>query len=244
MPACHGRRLFRLAGRRCDGVDLMKMPSHNSKLISGAAIMLALWAIFLLSALVISWALDIDSRLSLSGEGARMLKAEAVACSGAEVALHPAVTPGSRNLSGQLDNGASYEARLSGEGGRLNLNWLVAGEDPDRLEILRRFLEIKEIDLHERDTMVDSLLDWVEPNTGLHHLNAPSESDDYHPPHTLLTRIEELKKIAGWSEFTSTPGWEDEFTLNSSGPVAVAWAYSDNLLALPGPTTEVREPIF
>ena len=61
--------------------------------------MLALWAIFLLSALVISWALDIDSRLSLSGEGTRMLKAEAVACSGAEVALHPAVTPGSPNLS-------------------------------------------------------------------------------------------------------------------------------------------------
>src|SRR2546430_12398624 len=238
MPACHGRRLFRLAGRRCDGVDLMKMPSPNSKLISGAAIMLALWAIFLLSALVISWALDIDSRLSLSGEGARMLKAEAVACSGAEVALHPAVTPGSRNLSGQLDNGASYEARLSGEGGRLNLNWLVAGEDPDRLEILRRFLEVKEIDLHERDTMVDALLDWVEPNTGLHHLNAPAESDDYRPAHALLTRIDELKKVAGWSDFTSVPGWDDEFTLNSSGPIDLAWASRDVLFSLPGLTPE------
>src|SRR6266850_6001020 len=216
MPACHGRRLFRLAERRCDDVDLMKMLSSNLKLISGAAIMLALWAIFLLSALVISWALDIDSRLSLSGEGTRMLKAEAVACSGAEVALHPAVTPGSSNLRGELDDGAKYEARLTGEGGRLNLNWLVAGEDPDRLGILRRYLENKGIDLNERETMVDSLLDWVEPNTGLHHLNAPPESDDYHPPHSLLTRIDELKKVAGWSEFTSTPGWEDEFTLNSS----------------------------
>src|SRR5437764_13501523 len=116
---------------------------RSQKLISGAAIMLALWALFLLSALVISWALDIDSRLSLSGDGARMLKAEAVACSGAEVALQPAVNPGSANLSGQLDNGAIYHARLTGEGGRLNLNWLVAGEDPDRLEILRRFLEHK-----------------------------------------------------------------------------------------------------
>ena len=56
---------------------------------AGAAIMLALWALFLLSALVISWALDIDSRLSISGEGTRMLKAEAAACSGAEIALHP-----------------------------------------------------------------------------------------------------------------------------------------------------------
>src|SRR5438876_10877933 len=103
MLLCHGRPLFRLAGRRCDDVDVMKMPSSNSKLISGAAIMLALWAIFLLSALVISWALDIDSRLSLSGEGARMLKAEAVACSGAVVELHRAVSPSSLDLGGQCD---------------------------------------------------------------------------------------------------------------------------------------------
>src|SRR5712671_6618273 len=87
----------------------------------GAAIMLALWALFLLSALIISWALDIDSRLSLSGEGTRMLKAEAAACSGAEVALHPMVNPGSSNLRGQVRNDASYEARLTGEGGRLDI---------------------------------------------------------------------------------------------------------------------------
>jgi len=204
----------------------------------GAAILLALWAIFLLSALVISWALDIDSRLSLSGDGTRMLRAEAVACSGAEVALHPAVQPGSPNLSGQLDNGASYEARLSGEGGRLDLNWLVAGEDPEKLEILRRYLENKGIDLNERDTMVDSLLDWVEPNTGLHRLNAPPESDDYHPPHTLLTQIDELKKVAGWAEFTSGPDWDHDFTVNTRTGVDMTWASRDVLLALPGLTPQ------
>src|SRR5205085_1195142 len=107
----------------------------------GAAIMLALWAIFLLSALIISWALDIDARLAISGEGTRLLKAEAVACSGAEVALHPMVNPGSPNLNGELNDGAKYEARLKGEGGRLDVNWLVAGEDPQKLEILRRYLE-------------------------------------------------------------------------------------------------------
>jgi hypothetical protein len=216
-----------------------KFKIRNSKLISGAAIILALWALFLLSALIISWALDIDSRLSLSGEGTRLLKAEAVACSGAEVALHPAVSPGSSNLSGQLDNGASYEARLTGEGGRLDINWLVAGEDPGKLEILKRYLEKKGIDLNERDTMVDSLLDWVEPNTGLHRLNAPPESDDYHPPHTLLTQIDELKKVAGWAEFTATPGWDDDFTVNTRQGVDLAWASRDVLLALPGMTPEI-----
>ena len=207
--------------------------------IRGAAIMLALWALFLLSALVISWALDIDSRLSISGDSTRMLKAEAVACSGAEVALHPAVTPGSPNLSGELDNGATYQARLTGEGGRLDLNWLVAGEDPEKLEILKRYLENKGVDLNERETMVDSLLDWVEPNTGLHHLNAPPESDDYHPSHTLLTQIDELKKVAGWTDFTATPGWDDDFTVNTRQGVDLAWASRGVLLALPGMTAEI-----
>ena len=195
--------------------------------------MLALWALFLLSALVISWALDIDSRLSISSEGTRMLRAEAAACSGEEVAVHPAVNPGSPNLSGQLDNGASYEARITGEGGRLNLNWLLAGEDPNKLGILRKYLENKGIDLNEREAMVDALLDWVEPNAGLHHLNAPPESDTYHPAHAPLTRVDELKQVAGWSEFTSTPGWEDDFTVNSTGPIDLQWASRDVLLALP-----------
>jgi len=201
--------------------------------------MLSLWALFLLSAMIVSWALDIDSRLTLSGNANRLLEAEAMACSGAEVALHPSIKPGSPNLIGGLGAGKSYEARITGEGGRLNLNWLVAGENPDRLEILRRYLENKGIDLNERDKMVDALLDWVSPNIGLHRLNAPPETDDYHPAHTLLTRIDELKKVAGWAEFTSTPGWDDDFTLNSSGPVDMAWASRDVLLALPGMTPEL-----
>jgi hypothetical protein len=211
----------------------------NSKLVSGAAIMLALWAIFLLSALVISWALDIDARLSISGESTRMLKAEALACSGAEVALNPAVNPGSPSLSGQLDAGGKYEARLMGEAGRLDVNWLVAGEDPQKLEILRRYLENKGIDLNEREAMVDALLDWVSPNVGLHHLNAPPESDDYQPPHALLTQIDELKKVAGWANFTATPGWDDDLTVNSRQGIDLAWASHDVLLALPGMTPEI-----
>ncbi len=203
--------------------------------------MLALWALFLLSALVISWALDINSRLTVSSEGNRMLKAEAVACSGAEVALNPTTKPGSPNLNGQLNNGATYNARITGEGGRLNINWLVAGENPDRLEILRQYLQNKGIDLNERDTMIDSLLDWVEPNVGVHHMNAPAESDDYHPAHALLTRIDEMKKIAGWGEFTATPGWDDDFTVNSSGPVDLAWASHDVLVSLPGFTPEIAD---
>jgi general secretion pathway protein K len=209
----------------------LRNPKSKSR---GAAIMLALWALFLLSAMVISWTLDIDSRLALSGNANRRLEAEAMACSGAEVALNPFIKPGSPNLIRHIGTRKSYEARITGEGGRLNINWIVAGENPDRLEVLRRYLENKGIDLNERDTMMDSLLDWVEPGGGLHRLNAPPESDDYHPAHAPLTRIDELKEVKGWEEFTSSPGWDEDFTVNSTGPIDIAWASRDVLLALPG----------
>jgi len=204
------------------------------KRIRGAALLLSLWALFLLSAMVISWALDIDSRLTLSGNANRVLAAEAMACSGAEIALHPNVQPGSPNLRRQLGDRESYDARIVGEGGRLNLNWLTVGEDPIRVGILRRYLELEGVDLNERDRMIDSLLDWVQPNTGLHRLNAPPETDDYHPAHAPLTSVDELRRIFGWAEFTSRTGWDEDFTTNSSGPIDLAWASRDVLRALPG----------
>jgi Type II secretion system (T2SS), protein K len=207
--------------------------SLNSKFRSGAALMLALWALFMLSAMVISWAVDIQSRLTLSSNENRFLSAEAMACSGADIALHPSISPSSPNLRRKIGNDG-YEARIAGEGGRLNLNWLTAGEDPARLDILRRYLELKGVDLNDRDMMIDSLLDWVEPNTGLHRLNAPAETDDYRPPHALLGSVGELKEVRGWGEFTLRAGWDEDFTINSTGPIDLAWASRDVLRALPG----------
>jgi general secretion pathway protein K len=204
----------------------------------GATLMLALWALFLLSAMVISWALDINSRLTIAGKSNRIMEAEALACSGAEVALHPYIKPDSPNLVGEIGSRGTYEARITGEGGRLNLNWLLAGEDPGRLEILRKYLENKGIDLNERDRMIDCLLDWVDPDN-LARLNGAEDGPNYHPQNTLLTRIDQLKKVKGWEQFTSSSDWDDEVTLNSAGPVDLLWASRDVLLALPGMT----EPI-
>jgi hypothetical protein len=221
---------------------MMSVLETSRKKTRGAAIMLALWALFLLSTLVIAWALDINSSLAISGEGTRTLKAEAVACSGAEVALHPSTKPGSPNLNGQLADGATYHARLTGEGGRIDLNWVASGP-PGPVELLRRYLENKGIDLNERDLMIDSLLDWVQPGGGLHRLNAPEEGDDYHPAHALLTRVDELKKIAGWAEFTSVSGWDEDLTvnimLNGGGQgIDLQWASRAVLMALPGMTED------
>ena len=195
--------------------------------------MLSLWALFLLSATVIAWALEIDARLSLSGNASRVVEAEAMASSGAEVALDPAVDACSSVLHGSLGRNQTYEAQITGEGGRLNLNWIVAGEDPKRLEILRKYLENKGVDLNERDRMIDCLLDWIDPDD-LVRLNGAEASDSYKPANALLSRIDDLKKVKGWEQFTTRPDWDADFTLYSTGPIDLVWASRDVLLSLPG----------
>ena len=212
----------------------MKGPPEKLKSDRGAALLLSLWALFLLSAMVIAWAININSRLTVSSYANRIVEAEAMASSGADIALNPTIKPDSPNLHMKLGGGEGFDVRMIGECGRLNLNFLTQQENPMRLQILRQYLTLKGIDLNDLDVMMDSLLDWISQNKGLQHLNACPETDDYHPPHLgQLFSVDELKKICGWAEFTSKPGWDQDFTVVSGcGPIDLASASRDVLRAL------------
>lgn len=208
-----------------------------------AAILLALWALFLLSAMVISWALDINTRLTISSSANRLLEAEAMACSGAEMAMHPLVKANSPVLHGSLGPNQSYVAHLTGEGGRLNLNAIlaIAMTDPNSpyVELLRRYLETKGVDLNERDHMIDTLLDWVDPDN-LVRLNGAEDEPGYKPANALLKTLDELKRVRGWEEFTSRPDWDADLTLSTTdAKIDINWASRDVLLSLPGMTEPV-----
>jgi general secretion pathway protein K len=209
----------------------MESLRHNRR--RGAALMLSLWALFLLSAMVISWALNIDARIIMSGHANRNLEALAMACSGAEVAMSPNAKPGLPALEGGFGRDQRYQARITGEGGRLNIKWLLTGENPAHLEVLRRYLEIKGIDLNERDQMIDTLLDWVDADN-LVRLNGAEDEAGYKAANRMITNLEELKKVKGWEEFTSAKDWDADLTLNSTGPIDIAWASRDVLMSLPG----------
>ena len=203
--------------------------------------MLALWALFLLSAMVISWALDINARLTISSASNRLLEAEAEACSGGEIALNPFVKPGASVLRGSLAPNQSYEARITGEGGRLNLKFLLVGENPLYHEVLRKYLEVKGVDLNERDHMLDTLLDWVDPDN-LVRVNGAEEEPGYKPSNAPLKTLDEIKRVRGWEEFTSRPDWDADFTLSSvSAQIDVNYASRDVLLSLPGVTEQMAD---
>jgi hypothetical protein len=205
----------------------MRKPSPSCKRDSGAALLLALWALFLLAGVVFAWALNINSRLTVSATANRVLSAEAMASSGAEVALNPTINPASTNLHRKMGN-ESYDVEMSGECGRFNLNLLAPGgvENPVLVAALRQYLNIKGVELNDLDVMMDSLLDWITPTKGLRRLNAPEETDDYRPAHAPLTSVEELKKVFGWAEYTSHPGWDEDFTTIIGGCQQIDAAYA------------------
>ena len=119
--------------------------------------------------MVIAWALNINSRLTVSANANRVLSAEAMASSGAEVALNPTIKPASANLHMKMGTGDSYDVQMTGECGRFNLNLLAPGgaENPVLVQTLRQYLNIKGVELNDLDVMMDSLLDWVSPTKGL-----------------------------------------------------------------------------
>jgi len=149
--------------------------------------------------------------------------------------LNPTIKPASASLHRKMGN-ESYDVEMSGECGRFNLNLLAPGgvENPVLVAALRQYLNIKGVDLNDLDVMMDSLLDWITPTKGLRRLNAPEETDDYSPLHAPLTSVDELKKIFGWTEYTSHSGWDEDFTTIIGGcqQIDAAYASRDVLRAL------------
>ena len=213
----------------------MKISAETGR--RSAALLLSLWALFLLSAVVISWALDIDSRLTLNGHANRVMEAEAMAASGSEIAMHPAIKPGSSLLHGGMSRTQTFQARITGEGGRLNLNFVLVNGVRNQAftEVLEAYLALKGIELNDRERMVDCLVDWVDPDN-VTQLNGLEDDGDYHAPNRgrLLT-IDELKRVKGWEEFTSRADWDADFTISpTTGKIALASASRDVLLSIPG----------
>jgi len=118
-----------------------------------------------------------------------------------------------------------FSYRITDEEARVNVN--IA--PPDRLD---RLLQCFGVDKIARDQIVDSILDWIDPNDE-HRLNG-AESDDYYlklptpyrAHNAMLESVTELLQVKGvtgtlFSGLDGKPGLADVLTVKSPGPVNV-----------------------
>lgn len=201
---------------------------------SGAALLLALWAMFVLSAAVLVWAAFIQQTLSVAGEQQLDTEARSMSHSGLALALHPLVTKETPALAMQEQSDPGFRIQMVSEGGKLNINTMLIGEDPRRLDIFRKWLENRGIDFNARERMVDCLGDWIDADN-IKRLNGAEDDTGYHPPNRMqFLSVDEIQEVQGTEPLTSQPGWKDDLTVFSQGPIDVTSADFHILRLLPG----------
>jgi hypothetical protein len=201
---------------------------------SGSALLAVFWAVIVLSMGVSSWFLWLQERLKFHAEESRSAEALAMAHSGIAVAMNPKVDRFSSLLEAQLGPDTGYRVRIEGEGGRVNLAWILAGEDPQRMAIFKQWLEfVIGIDPQARDRLVDCLLDYVDADN-VTRLNGQEDAVDYHPANRMIQSLPELKRIPAMEPLMAYEGWEDLLTMESSGPFDLRESPEGVLRLLPG----------
>ncbi len=198
------------------------------------ALILVLCALLVLSFVVLALARRVDQAVFFATRETRALDARALAYSGLQFALHPQASARTPALHRQVDRGHGYQARLTGEGGKIQLNWMLAGEDPVKIDVLKHYLAYKGLKSQECDVFVDCMLDYVSPGN-LHHLNGSLTTADGSPvPHKPFDDLAEVRRVVGNEPLTRQSDWENGFTLWSQGPIDLKWADEYVIGSLPG----------
>ena len=200
---------------------------------AASALLLVLWVLLALAAAVMVWTQSIQARLFLYGEANRVVEARAMAHSGLAIALHPFASRRTPIPPEELAPGLGYEVRMVSEGGKLNINWLLRGEEPEKLAILKRWLERRGLEFGQREALVDSLLDYVDGDD-VKRLNGHEDSGSYRPANRELQSVEELARIWDLGPLVSQPGWQNDLTVYSQGPIDLRAAGIEVLRLLPG----------
>lgn len=195
-----------------------------------------LWALFLLTLVVFALVKQVDQQVFLDTRENAGREARALSFSGLQVALHPAITNNvPAVLRGGPDERHRYVAELGGEGGKLNLNWLIQGENPVRLDVLRRYLEARGLGFAERETFLDCLLDWTDPDDLVRANGAETDLLGHRVPNRPLQDLQELRRMRGATPLLEQPDWDRDLTLLTNGNPALdlRWAPEEVIAVLP-----------
>jgi len=161
--------------------------------------------------------------------------------------------------TGQIGEG-SYTVKIVDESGKINLNQLT-DENAIILRQLLLNLGVQEADVN---IIVDSILDWKDPNKGLHRLNGAGDEyyeslpNPYEPKHANFDTLEELLLVKGMTPDilygTSDHGGLIDFLAINPGNVTpqpnapalinVNAAPKEVLLAVPGMNDEIAQAII
>lgn len=221
----------------------------NSRRNIGAALLLVLWAITVVSFAVLWVAGVVNLELETSVSESTGLRARQIAVSGVALGLHPEVKrEDTEVLNRDFGSGERMEVRIRGEGARFNINRLV--KQQDRVTMLNLFT-LWGLDDNTANALIDKLADWVDEDdfrTGF----GGAEIGEYQaagindaPANRPFRSVQEMSRVLDMEKLAEVkPDWAETFTVFGDGRIDVNEAGADVLQAAAGITPEMAEGIL
>jgi type II secretory pathway component PulK len=215
----------------------------------GAALLLVLWAITVVSFAVLWMANVVNLELETTVSDSAGLRARQIAVSGVAIGLHPQVErEDTELLNRDFGAGERMEVRIRGEGSRFNINQLV--QQQDRMTLLNLFT-LWGLTADEANPLIDKLIDWVDEDefrTGFggaemaeYELAGIPDAPANRPFRSVreVARVLDMEKVAALK-----PDWYESFTIFGDGLIDVNEANAEVLQAATGITPEMAEGIL
>jgi general secretion pathway protein K len=226
--------------------------SKRGRREQGSALMLVFALIGILTYLIFTTMRVVVSDIEYSTVQKKAFRCRCLAEMGIAVAMNPLVKKTDADLlnynapapEGEEQGYESYTARIRGEGGKMNINFLVNPQSPHKAFLRRLFEKWGMTEESERDALVDNLIDWVDSDDG--HLEHGMEKDQYekmgiigYPFDRPFYSLDEVLLVPGFDTIAALkPNWRDFFTVYSQGKVDVNEATAEVLEIVMGTTLE------
>ena len=216
---------------------------------SGAALLLVLWAITVISFAVLWAANVVNLELETTISDSAGLRARQIAVSGVALGVHPQVKrEDTELLNRDFGAGERMEVRIRGEGARFNINQLI--QQQDRITMLN-LLTLWGLTPDEANALIDKWKDWTDEDefrTGF----GGAERGDYEalgianaPANRPFRSVSEMARVLGMEQVaTLKPDWADSVTIFGDGKIDVNEADAGVLQAATGIVPEMVEGIL
>ena len=186
----------------------------------GIALPLVLWAVFVMSVVMVTVVSLVDFDVDLESLSARRSTARQLALTGLALGSHPMIQPGDVLLHQTFPDGTRVDVVVQSEDAKLNINQLLTKGRTTDLQKLFQFWGVPE---KEAQVAVDSLKDWIDSDEfrGLNGAEASDLADQTEyllPENRPFIQVAEMKKVRGMDAVTRVkPDWADFFSVKSSG---------------------------
>lgn len=222
-------------------------PCRQTQRQRASALIIVLWVVALLSFLIITALMVAMQDAETVGARKVVFRAKQLAEMGVAVASHPLVKPSDPILRNRISATESYEAIITSEEARLNLNAMLTEErSPILVELFGRW----GLDPAPAQALTAALIDWTDADDLKIRPDSAEELDyraagvEDRPFNRPFQNLEEAMMVAGMDVLMEArPDWRDWFTLRGNGQLDVNEASAEMISLVTGAPAHLAEAL-